>query len=239
VPVPDGHPGGLEHPSPVPRNARVDVVPDDTGRGAQPHHLGDDQRASERHQRQQAPEHCSPSGPRGDSFGEHRTDHARNNPRARHDREHAGPRFDRIHASDRDVTDRRHDAGAESLDEPADHEHGHRRRRPGEHQADGEDGEAHDVGTAESMSIGLTTGKDDPDHRAEEERGGHPSVPGQPVQVCLDVGQDRDDCQRLEGNQRHDRHEPDRQGAMLRAEDPRRRIRRPGTVVDAHDRQRS
>ncbi len=78
----------------------------DTRRCAESHHLGDDQRTRDCNERQQAEEHRSPTDPRGDPFGECRTDHARHDPRRRQHGEHPRSHVDRIDASDGDVADR-------------------------------------------------------------------------------------------------------------------------------------
>ena len=162
----------------------------------------------------QPEEHPAPPDPRRDPLGQGRADHARHDPRRRQHGEHPRPLLHAVHPADRHVADRRHDAGAEALDEPTDDEDRHRRGQPADDQPDGEQHEPDDVGPPGTVAIGLLAGEDDADHRPEEERRRHPAVPGDAAEILGDVRQDRDHRQRLEGDQRHHRHQPDGQRAV-------------------------
>ena len=201
------HPRRLDETAPhEPHRRGVDV-----GDRAEAHHGRHHERSGDRHERKQREEHPPPADALGDALGEHRADQAGHDPGGRQDREHAWAFGHRERPPDRHVADRRHDAGTEPLDEPAENEDRHAGREPADREADGEQHQPDDVGRAGAATVGLVAGEDDPDHRAEEERAGHPAVPGDAAEVRLDLRQDRGDGERLERHERHDGDQPDLQ----------------------------
>ncbi len=171
-----------------------------------------------RHERHQAEEHPSPADQFGDPLRQHRSDHPGHHPGGGQDGEHARPLVDRERPTDRDVADRRHDAGAESLHESSDDQDGHPGGEPAHQQADGEEDQAEQVRRSGTDPIGPVAGVDDPDHRAEEERRGDPPVPAESAEVALDLGKDRRDGERLEGDERDDGDEADLQRPPTRVD---------------------
>ena len=205
--APAAHADGVEHPP----ASRPVVGPVRRADRPEAHHRRHDERPGHGDEREQPEEHPPPADATGHPLGEHGTDQPGHHPRRREDGEHPRPLLDGERPADGDVADRRDHAGAEALDEATEDEHGHRRRQPADQEADGEQHEPADVRTPGAAPVGLVAGVDDADHRPEEERRRHPAVPGDPAEVVLDVGQDRDHGERLERHERDDGDEADAQ----------------------------
>ena len=170
------------------------------------------------HEWHQAEEHPPPADQFGDPLRQHRSDHPGNHPCGRQDGEHARPLVDRERPTDRDVADRRHDAGAEALHESPGDQDRHPGGEAAHEQADGEEDQPEQVRRSGADPIGPVAGVDDADHRAEEERRGDPPVPAQTAEVVLDLGQDRRHGERLERHERDDGDEPDLQRPPTRVD---------------------
>ncbi len=161
---------------------------------------------------------------------EGRPEQARRNPCCREHREQPGPQLLRVAPADGGIGGCGDRAGTDPLQRPGQHQDQHARGKAADGQPGGEQQDAEHVRRRRPAPVGLVAGHHDADQRAEEERAGHPAVEAQAAEVVLDGREDRDDRQRLEGDQRDGQHQTDGEYAQGRGERAgRHRLRRRAT----------
>ena len=161
----------------------------------------------QRHERQQGEEHHAPGRGVLDGAGRGRADQPGDDPGAGEHREHPGPQVRRVRPGDGGVGDGGDHAGAEALQHPAGHEHGHRRRRPADDQPDGEQRQPGGERQAGAPPVGGPAGEHDAEQAAEEEPAEHPAVQAEAAEVVGHHRHHRGDGERLERHQRDRQHQ--------------------------------
>ena len=182
-----------------------------------------------RDERQQPEEDVAPAERLADRAGDRRADDAGEDPGGRERREH--PRPERIGEGppDRDIGDRLDRAGTETLEEARGDEDRHRWREAAAEQADREEPETGRERERQPAPVDRPADDDDPDERAEEERGEDPAVELEAAELARDDRHDRRDRQRLEPDERDGQDEAEGQGTSIRTPEAVRSVSR-GTI---------